>query len=136
MAEHEIRILAVDDMPEILVSLNEILGDIYEMHLAKTATAAMNILRAMPIDMMLLDIEMPNMSGLDFIRLIREDTEFKKIPVIMISANSQRMNVEKSLKAGALDYIVKPINAHGLREKLFNYFIEHKTSRRTNPGAG
>ena len=125
MAARTIRILAVDDMSEILVSLNEILGDLYEMHLAKTATAAMNILRAMPIDMILLDIEMPGINGIDFITTIRENLELKKIPVIMISANSQRMNVERSLKAGALDYIVKPINAHDLRQKLYTYFIEH-----------
>jgi PleD family two-component response regulator len=126
MAGQKRSILAVDDMPEILISLNEILGSEYEMHMAKSAKAAISILEKLKIDMILLDMDIPVVSGLDLLEVLQAKSDYKKIPVIMVSSNSQLMNVSRAIKLGARDYVVKPVNAMNLREKIYRLFVELK----------
>ncbi|MDR0662461.1 MAG: response regulator [Spirochaetaceae bacterium] len=120
-------IVAVDDSPEILTLINEILGDTYEVHLAKSIAAANVILNSKKTDLILLDLQLPGeLSGLDFLAYLKNKEELKDIPVLMISSNSQLMNVSKATKLGAKGYIVKPINAVNLRDKIYSVFMEVK----------
>jgi DNA-binding response OmpR family regulator len=120
-------IVAVDDSPEILTLINEILGDAYEVHLAKSISAANMILNAKKADLILLDLHIPGeVSGLDFLAYLKNKEELKNIPVLMISSNSQLMNVSKATKLGARGYIVKPINAVNLRDKIYSVLMEVK----------
>jgi DNA-binding NtrC family response regulator len=118
-------IVAIDDSPEILTLINEILGATYDVHLAKNVTAATKILNAKKADLILLDLNLEGkISGLDFLSYLKRTDGLKDIPVLMISSNSQLMNVSKATKLGAKGYIVKPINAVNLRDKIYSLFIE------------
>jgi twitching motility two-component system response regulator PilG len=120
-------ILAIDDSPEILTLINEILGNAYEVHLAKTVSAANMILNSRKADLVLLDLNLSgDISGLDFLAYLKSKDELKYIPVLMISSNSQLMNVSKATKLGAKGYIVKPINAVNLRDKIYSVLMEVK----------
>jgi DNA-binding response OmpR family regulator len=120
-------ILAIDDSPEILTLINEILGAAYDVHLAKNVIAANKILNSKKIDLILLDLNLEgSVSGLDFLSYLKSTEKLKNIPVLMISSNSQLMNVSKATKLGAKGYIVKPINAVSLRDKIYSLFIEMK----------
>jgi twitching motility two-component system response regulator PilG len=122
-------IVAVDDSPEILTLINEILGAAYDVRLAKNVAAANKILTTVKADLILLDINLEgSISGLDFLTYLKNDNNLKDIPVLIISSNSQLINVSKATKLGAKGYIVKPINAVNLRDKIYSVLIEVKYS--------
>jgi two-component system chemotaxis response regulator CheY len=70
------------------------------------------------IDLVLLDWNMPQLSGIDFLKTIRAKEEYKNLPVIMVTSEAARYNVIEALKSGATDYIIKPVNERNFREKL------------------
>jgi DNA-binding response OmpR family regulator len=118
------NILVLDDAPEILTLINEILGETYNIHLAKTVNTANAILVTNKIDLILLDLLLGDTSGLDFLKILKSSSTLKNIPVLMISSNSQLVNVSKATKLGAKGYIVKPINASHLSDKIYALFRE------------
>jgi two-component system chemotaxis response regulator CheY len=79
---------------------------------------ALRILGEQRIDLVLLDWNMPELSGLDFLKRVRGQEAFKNLPIIMITSESARYNVVEALKNGATDYIVKPVNEKIFIEKL------------------
>ncbi|MDR2659256.1 MAG: response regulator [Spirochaetaceae bacterium] len=118
-------ILVVDDSVEILTLINEILGDAYNVYLAKNVKTATNILAVNKIDLILLDLFLGDISGLDYLAVLKKKDTLKDIPVLMISSNSQLMNVSKSTRLGAKGYIVKPVNAVSLRDKIYTLFLDN-----------
>jgi CheY-like chemotaxis protein len=119
----EKTILAIDDTPEILESLSGILGNDYDMRLAKTASAAWTVLRLTEVNLILLDIEMPGMSGFDFLETINSTRmEYKHIPVIFISSNAEQETVDKAMRMGAAGYIIKPFFPQKLRDMISSIF--------------
>jgi two-component system chemotaxis response regulator CheY len=61
---------------------------------------------------------MPELSGLDFLKKVREMEEYKNLPIIMVTSEAARYNVIEALKQGATDYIIKPVNEKIFAEKL------------------
>lgn len=72
----------------------------------------------MPLDLILLDWNMPVMDGLTFLKKIRADASFKNVKVIMCTSESEKTRVVEALKAGANNYLVKPFTPEALKEKL------------------
>jgi two-component system chemotaxis response regulator CheY len=79
---------------------------------------ALDKLWTQPVNLILLDWNMPNLSGIDFLKKVRAMDNYKKLPIIMVTSESARYNVIEALKMGATDYIIKPINGKLFREKL------------------
>ncbi len=74
-----------------------------------------------PIDLFLVDWNIPKMSGLEFVRKIRGTDRYAKTPVIMITSEAAKYNVLEAIEAGTTDYLVKPIKAALLWDKLSKY---------------
>ena len=74
--------------------------------------------RNMPVDIILLDWNMPVMDGLTFLKKVREDTAYKAVNIIMCTSESEKSRVVDALKAGANNYLVKPFTPDALKEKL------------------
>ncbi len=72
----------------------------------------------MPIDVILLDWNMPRMDGYTMLTELRGDASYKDVKVIMCTSESEKTNVIKALKAGANQYVVKPFTPDVLKEKL------------------
>jgi two-component system chemotaxis response regulator CheY len=72
----------------------------------------------MPIDMVLLDWNMPIMDGMAFLKTVRADAAFKDVKVIMCTSESEKSKVVEALKSGANNYIVKPFTPEALKEKI------------------
>lgn len=70
------------------------------------------------IDLILLDWNMPELSGLDFLKQVRAMEAYKSLPIIMVTSEAARYNVIEALKNGATDYIIKPVNEKSFREKI------------------
>ena len=87
---------------------------------AKNGIEALQHLQHQEVHLVFLDWNMPELSGIDFLKKIRTIDKYKKLPIIMVTSESAKYNVIEALKAGATDYIVKPVN-----EKIFTEKMSH-----------
>lgn len=113
-------VLIVDDDERNRFALSTYL-DMLEMRVftANDGVAAMNLLKSgKPIDLILLDIMMPQMDGYEMLRVLRKDVELKNIPVIAVTAKAMKGDDEKCMAAGASDYVPKPINLKSFIGKM------------------
>jgi two-component system chemotaxis response regulator CheY len=85
---------------------------------AENGKVALEILQAQQINLVLLDWNMPELSGIDFLKQVRAMDQYKALPIIMVTSESAKYNVIEALKNGATDYIVKPVNEKIFTEKL------------------
>jgi two-component system chemotaxis response regulator CheY len=72
----------------------------------------------MPIDIVLLDWNMPVMDGITFLKTVRADDTYKGVKIVMCTSESEKSRVVEALKSGASNYIIKPFTPDALKEKL------------------
>jgi CheY-like chemotaxis protein len=107
------RVLIVDDDIRNIFALTSIL-ERYEMVTvsAETGRDAINLLQAASdVDVVLMDIMMPEMDGIDTMKAIRQISRFKDLPIIAVTAKAMKGDREKCIEAGAWDYLSKPVNS-------------------------
>lgn len=118
----EVRALIVDDssvMRKIVErSLRQAGLDPLVVHEAGTGIEGLDILRVARVDVILSDINMPNMDGLEFVRQIRAQNLAEGVPVVMITTESSEEHVRQAIQAGARGYIRKPFTAEQVRERV------------------
>ena len=118
----KMRVLAVDDDQSILALLQTALSALgqFEVSIADSGEEALRqIERAeKPFDCFLLDIQMPNMNGIELCRAIRARRAHHKTPILMLTAMSERKYIDESFVAGATDYVTKPFDFFELRSRL------------------
>lgn len=113
-------ILVVDDSPQNLSLMSGLLEDLYTVKLAHSGARALKIAAAHPLDLILLDIMMPEIDGYDVCRALKENPDTKHIPVIFLTAMDGMADEEKGLLVGAVDYITKPISPPILLARVRN----------------
>ena len=112
------RILLVDDNADMRGYIARILGNDYDLVIARDGHQALELLRRNPPDLLLTDIMMPGLDGLALLRAVRSDPATAALPVVFLSARAgEEMRVE-GLEAGADDYLVKPFTANELRARV------------------
>ena len=115
-------ILVVDDMTTTLLLLHDLLKDTYEVKIAKSGTKALEILESPnDIDLILLDIEMPDINGYDVCKRIKNNETITHIPIIFITGRTSQADEEYGLNLGAIDYITKPFNNAIVKLRIKNY---------------
>jgi serine/threonine protein kinase/ActR/RegA family two-component response regulator len=105
------RLLVVDDNEmnrDMLSRRLEKAG--YQVQTACDGASALDLIAAEPIDLVLLDIEMPGLSGLDVLREVRKTRTSLQLPILMATARSDSQDVVEALEAGANDYVIKPLD--------------------------
>jgi putative two-component system response regulator len=139
-------ILIVDDTPQNLSVLGELIQPFYRVRAANSGERALRAAHSAPRpDIILLDVMMPEMDGLEVLRRLRADETTRDIPVIFITAMSAGEDEERGLELGAVDYITKPFNPaivlarvrthlelKQARDRLAdaNDWLEHEVARR------
>jgi diguanylate cyclase (GGDEF)-like protein len=124
------KILVIDDAPDVLALLEQDLEELdYDIYMASNREDGLRILTEKPIDLVLLDIIMPNLSGLDLLKEIKLSTRYRDLPVIMLSGSEVCDDIVSALDSGASDFVKKPYilpvllarirNALRLKEKTF-----------------
>ncbi len=106
------RVLIVDDDIRNIFALTSIL-ERYEMVTvsAETGRDAINLLQAaQDVDIVLMDIMMPEMDGIDTMKAIRQIPRFRDLPIVAVTAKAMKGDREKCIEAGAWDYLSKPVN--------------------------
>ena len=118
----EIRTLIVDDssvMRKIVErALRQAGLELLVVHEAGTGTEGLELLKAQAVDLILSDINMPAMDGLEFLRQIRVQNLAPGIPVVMITTESSEEHVRQAIQSGAQGYIRKPFTAEQVKERV------------------
>ena len=119
-----LKVLVVDDfatMRRIVKGVLKQLGfsDIVE---AEDGKLALDELKKASFGLIISDWNMPNMTGLELLQIVRGDNDLQGIPFIMVTAEGQKENVVEAVKSGVSNYIVKPFTPEAFSEKLEKVF--------------
>ena len=122
--DKNIKILVVDDFSTMRRIVKNLLGDLgfFNITEAEDGNSALVELRKAKFDLVVTDWNMPGMAGIDLLRAIRADEDFKKIPVLMVTAESKREQIIEAAQAGVNGYVIKPFTAGTLSDKLAKIF--------------
>lgn len=120
MVEKNIKILVVDDFATMRKVVRNLLKQVGydEIIEAEDGVMALKALKSQKIDFIISDWNMPNMTGYELLKAVRDDAELAKTPFLMVTAEALQDNVVAAVKAGVSDYIVKPFTAEVLNEKI------------------
>ncbi len=125
----DIKILVVDDMSTMRKIIKNMLGQIGFKNIteADDGASAWPLIQAAiaegkPFEFILSDWNMPQMSGLDLLKNVRDTPGLEKLPFLMITAEAEQGNVVIAVKAGVSNFIVKPFSAQVLKEKIDKIF--------------
>jgi len=122
------KIVYVDDMNYSLISLKKGLSKFYEIYLSESAEKMYKILEKITPDLILLDVNMPDVNGYETIKDLKADDRYSAIPVIFLTCNSDRESVVKGLSLGAADYVIKPFNSEKLIESIESLYSTKKNT--------
>ncbi len=111
-------IVAVDDSGIVLKMLLKVLGTRYELHVFNGGKRALQFLNDRTPDLIILDIDMPEINGYEMLKMIKEKEHLMDVPVIFLTSNNDKNHVVKAVAGGAKDYVVKPIDEDILTEKV------------------
>ena len=118
----EVRTLIVDDssmMRKIVErALRQAGLELMVVHEAGSGTEGLDLLRSKQVDLILSDINMPSMDGLEFLRQLRAQNLATGVPVVMITTESSEEHVKQAILAGAQGYIRKPFTAEQVKERV------------------
>jgi len=118
---YSVKVLAVDDMPESLSFISNVLKNHFKVLRVTNGKTALKVLKTQKIDLIILDIDMPDMNGYELASKIRKTSGYDKTPIIFLSGNSSRDHVLKAKQAGASDYIIKPASYDALLTSVLKY---------------
>ena len=121
-------VLIVDDTPDNLTLLHELLKDIYQIKAAVNGVVALNIINKGGVDIILLDIMMPEMDGYEVCRRVKRDRDICDIPIIFLTAKSSIEDETMGFDLGAADYLTKPISPPLLLARVKTH-LEVKASK-------
>lgn len=115
-----LKILIVDDFATMRRIMKNILKQLGYTNIteADDGTTALEEMKRGSFDLIISDWNMPKMTGLDLLKLVRSDPVYKDIPFLMVTAEAQKQNVIEAVQAGVSNYVVKPFTAEAIADKL------------------
>ena len=114
-------ILAVDDSPIVQVAIKRALSDKCQVLIASNAKDALMLLHRTDVELLLLDVTMPDIDGLEVCRTVRSMPKFRDLPIIMVTAKDGFFDKVKGKFAGSTDYVTKPFDAEQLSQIVEKY---------------
>jgi two-component system chemotaxis response regulator CheY len=115
-------VLIVDDSAAIRKILHRVLVQadvpLGKVHEASDGNEALEKLKVERVGLILSDINMPNMDGIEFLTRVKADAAFKDVPMIMVTTEGSQAKVMQALELGAVGYVKKPFTADQIKEKL------------------
>ena len=111
-------VLAIDDNAMQLELFKKMLGEKYDVRTANSASAALAFLNSSHADLILLDIEMPNITGFDFLYDIKSIPSHMGVPIIIVSGKTGKEFFDEARSSGAFDVLSKPVKHENLLETI------------------
>lgn len=122
------HVLIVDDQPANVQVMAEVLRDQYELYFATSGKKALEIAAGGNIELILLDVVMPDLDGFEVCRRLKSDEKTSRIPVIFVTAREEIEDETKGFNVGGVDYITKPIRPPVVRSRVATH-LELKDTR-------
>lgn len=127
----DMKILVVDDFPTMRRIVKTLMRQNGYTNFveAEDGQQGLQMLETMPdIEFIVSDWNMPNMTGLEFLKAVRANPKFKHLPFLMVTAEAEKENIIEAVKNGVSNYVVKPFTGATLQEKLAKVFATKKVS--------
>lgn len=120
----KLNVLVVDDSAAIRKILLRVLSQtdlpVDSVHEASDGMEALKVMRGNPVNLVLSDVNMPNMDGLEFLTTVRANVQWKSVPVVMITTEGSQAKVLEAVQLGANGYVRKPFTADQIKEKVLS----------------
>ena len=120
------RLLLVDDDRSSIMTMNQVLGATHDLRFATSGARALELIRESAPELILLDMVMPEMDGIETLRQIRAYAGTRATPVLIVTARNDAESESSALRAGADDFITKPINPDVLKARVFIHLEKHR----------
>ncbi|NET49884.1 MAG: response regulator [Merismopedia sp. SIO2A8] len=127
---HTPIILSVDDSAMVQSVLKHTLGKHYQMRFANNAMDALTMLNMHDVGLLLLDVTMPDINGLELCRVIRKIPKFKQLPIVMLTANDGFVDKVKGQFSGSNHYLTKPVDQDRLCQVIDQYVVPFRPGLR------
>lgn len=128
---NDYTMLVTDDLEINREIIKEIFADKYTVLQAENGEQALDIIRSQPVDIILLDMSMPVMDGVEFLKIKNNDNSIKDIPVIVITVEDKRSTQVEAMEMGVDDYIVKPFVPEVVEKRVNNVLKSSNIKRNT-----
>ena len=123
------KIIIVDDNASYLSVVRILLKSFYDVYPAPSAAKLFKIVEKFIPDLVLLDVNMPEMSGFEAIAILKENPRYKDIPVVFLTAKDDEESAVKGLDLGAADYVTKPFTGPLLLKRISNILLIEQLKR-------
>lgn len=114
------KVLVVEDSSTmrslIVTTVEDLMG--YETVEVKNGIEALKVLPTQPFDLIITDINMPNINGLEVVKFVKENPRYKAIPMIIVSTEQGEKEIQKGLALGASEYLTKPFHPDNLKKVI------------------
>ena len=127
--EDTYKILIVEDNLELLMLMQHMLRAYYRVFVAKNGREALDIIHKTDLDLIISDVMMPEMDGLELTQTIKEDDNYKHLPIILLTAKTQSEDHEDALRIGADEYLTKPFRLSELKLRINNIIENRKRAQ-------
>jgi DNA-binding response OmpR family regulator len=113
------HVLVIDDDPSLQTLVGMLLSRVgLQITSAETAVEGIRLLNEETFEILILDLMLPDMDGLELLKALRQDDRFDKLPVMILSARADPEAISKALEAGADGYLTKPYLPHSLTQRV------------------
>ena len=123
------KIVAVEDNASNLPVIRVLLKPVYEVYPATSAYKLFELLEKQIPDLILMDINMPEMNGFEAIVKLKEDPVYMNIPVVFLTARDDDASAERAIDLGAIDYVTKPFSGPLLLRRISNILLIEQLKR-------
>ena len=124
--EHDVSLLIVEDNPELLMLMHQLMSTYYNIYIAQNGIEALEIIRQKQIDLIISDIMMPEMDGYELTKQLKDDPDHSHLPIILLTAKHEMDDEQKALLLGADDYLTKPFKLKELKIRIDNIIQNRK----------
>ena len=131
--ENAYKLLIVEDNVELLILMRQLLRPHYRVYVAQNGQEALNIIKEKSLDLIVSDVMMPEMSGYELTKRIKEDPKCNHLPIILLTARTQEEDEQKALLVGADEYLTKPFHLTDLKLRIDN-IIENRNRVKAESG--
>ena len=124
------KLLVVEDNLELLMLMQQLLKSTYRVYIARNGKEALKIIKEKELDLIISDVMMPEMDGLELTRTIKSDPNYNHLPIILLTAKTQEEDIKEALQNGADEYLKKPFRLGDLKLRIDN-IIENRKRMQT-----
>lgn len=124
MTKPKPTVLAVDDSLIVHTLVRRTLQDLYNVVTTADPVEALSLIYDQKIDLLLLDVSMPNLNGFELCRILRSLPQFATLPVIMLTSHDRPFDRIQGQLAGATEYVTKPFDSDVLRSVVARYTLD------------